>query len=148
MCSAGHLCRGICTAPSGQGLRPDPGNASASFQLHEFLAPHVKEFAVSGSHSFSVLSGFHEPCFDSAGKKGREVMLDCLVSPCCFCNRFSLSLAGFEINPKAGMIWRVCLIPVSGAVQKHHLVSHLCSIFCPTFTHGYPQPLLTPFSCG
>lgn len=122
---------------------------SASFQLQEFLAPLVKELAVSGSHSFSVLSGFHEPCFDAAGRKGTEAMLGCLVSPRCCYNRFSFSLAGFEVKPKASMAWRLWRIPVSRAVPETPFTdSFSVASSVPLLPVGTLSPCLPPFPVG
>ena len=92
----------LCSSVQGLHRRPCkcPPVLRSLPAVGEFLAPLVKEFAVGGSHGFSVPSSYNEACFYSVGKKGVEVTLDCLVSPHYCCNRFSLSLAGSEINIK------------------------------------------------
>lgn len=97
-----------------------------------------------------ALCACDEACFYSLGKKGIEVTLACLVSPYYCCDRFGLSLAGSETNIKMCMTWKLSASSQSpGQYRSAIYWPVLCSIFHPTVTHRYPQPLFCPHgSCG
>lgn len=107
----GSLCRGICTV-LGAGVTSETMSMPLCAPLPSSCG---RVFSSSGervcsqweSWPFCALCGSHEACFHSVGKKGKEETLDCLVSPCYCCSRFSLSLAEFEINTKMCMKWRL-----------------------------------------
>lgn len=73
-------------------------------------------------------------------------MLDCLISPRCCYNSFSLSLAGFEMNPKVSMAWRLCLIP--GSTETPFIDSFYVASSAHLLLMGTLSPCFTPISCG